>query len=83
MNRRSKLAVQESKDVCSQLKKDVIDIFELATSLAEDFKVLRKTDDQCFLLGSTVLLGNWNRIRKQSGRDRTQRVRTRPIRVRG
>ena len=39
MNRRSKLAVQESKEVCHQLKKDVVDILELAASLADDIKV--------------------------------------------
>ena len=39
MNRRSKLAIQESKEVCSQLKKDVTSILEIANSLADDFKV--------------------------------------------
>ncbi|KAL5493163.1 hypothetical protein EMCRGX_G014301 [Ephydatia muelleri] len=38
MNRRPKLAIQESKEVCSQLKKDVANILELANSLADDFK---------------------------------------------
>lgn len=43
MNRRPKLAIQESKEVCSQLKKDVANILELANSLADDFKVLQQT----------------------------------------
>lgn len=32
------LAIQESKEVCNQLKKDVADILELAASLADDLK---------------------------------------------